>query len=60
MPGAGEGALREAPGEPGPLVAAIGPPFVAPENPVLRRVRCNRLLDQMLHSDSALQMRRTA
>ncbi len=60
MPEAGEGALREAQGEPGPLVAAIGPPVVAPESPVLRRIRGNRLLDQMRHSDSALQVRRTA
>jgi hypothetical protein len=57
---AGEGALLEAQGEPGPPVAAIGPPPVAPENPVLRRIRDNRLLDQMLHSDSVLQVRRTA
>jgi hypothetical protein len=60
MLGAGEGALREAQGEPGPPVAAIGPPSVAPENPVLRRVRDNRLLDQMRHSDSVLQVRRIA
>jgi hypothetical protein len=60
MPVAGEGALREAQGEPGPPVAAIGPQVVAPENPVLRRIRGNRLLDQMRHSDSALQVRRTA
>jgi hypothetical protein len=59
-PVVGEGALLEAQGEPGPPVAAIGPLHVAPENPVLRRMRDNRLLDQIRHSDSALQVRRSA
>ena len=59
-PAAGEGALLEAQGEPGPPVAAIGPLFVGPENPVLRRMRDNRLLDQIRHSDSVLQVRRSA
>jgi len=41
-------------------VAAIAPPPEAPEHPILTRVRGNRLLDQLRHSDSALQVRRTA
>jgi hypothetical protein len=54
------GAPLEAQGEPGPPLAAIGPPCFAPENPVLRRIRDNRLLDQIRHSDSDLQVLRTA
>jgi hypothetical protein len=54
------GALLEAQEEPCPPLAAIGPLHVAPENPVLRRMRDNRLLDQIRHSDSALQVRRSA
>ncbi len=60
MPVAGAGALLEAQGEPGSPVAAIGPLHFAPENPVLCRIRDNRLLDQIRHSDSVLQGRRSA
>mmetsp|Transcript_41001 Transcript_41001/g.85559 ORF Transcript_41001/g.85559 Transcript_41001/m.85559 type:complete len:1077 (-) Transcript_41001:1365-4595(-) len=44
----------------GPRATTIASPPCAPENPVLQRVRGNRLLDQMRHSDSTLQVRRTA
>jgi hypothetical protein len=59
-PMAGAGALVEAQGEPGTPVAAIGPPCFAPENPVLSRIHDNLLLDQIRHSDSDLQVRRSA
>jgi hypothetical protein len=36
------------------------PPSQAPEHPILTRIRGNRLLDQLRHSDSALQVLRTA
>jgi hypothetical protein len=37
---------------------SIGPSFAAPENSLLQRVRANRLLDQIRHSDSQQQVRR--
>ena len=48
-------------GRPGGVRAravSIGPPFLAPENSLLQRVRGNRLLDQIRHSDSQQQVRR--
>jgi hypothetical protein len=56
----GVGARSPARSGPGPQVAAIAPPPQAPEHPILTRVRGNRLLEQLRHSDSALQIRRTA
>ncbi len=41
-------------------MAAIAPSSVAPEHPILSAIRGNALLDQIRHSDSALQTRRTA
>ena len=38
---------------------AIGPSNIVPENSLLQRVRGNRLLDQIRHSDSQQQVRRT-
>ena len=48
-------------GRPGGVRAqavSIGPLFLAPENSLLQRVRRNRLLDQIRHSDSQQQVRR--
>ena len=55
-----EGAPSGERGGPGPRVAAVVPSDFAPEHPVLRAVRGNRLLDTVRHSDSAFQIRRTA
>ena len=60
MPQEGAGAFLQAQERPGPRAAAIGPPNFAPENPVLLRIRGNRLLDQIRHSDSTQQVRRIA
>jgi hypothetical protein len=38
----------------------MAPPNCASENPILFAIRSNRLLDQIRHSDSSLQVRRTA
>ena len=38
--------------------AAIAPPIIAQEHPILSAIRCNALLDQIRHSDSALQVLR--
>ena len=58
MPQEGAGAFLQAQERPGPRAAAIGPPNFAPENPVLLRIRGNRLLDQIRHSYSQQQVRR--
>jgi hypothetical protein len=60
MPLGGAGAFLSAQERPGPRAATIGPPNFAPENPILLRIRRNRLLDQIRHSDSKHQIRRTA
>ena len=56
----GEGASSSARRGPGPRVATIVPLTVAPELPILSAIRGNDLLDKIRHSDSALQIRRTA
>ena len=56
----GAGAFPSVQERPGPRAAAIGPLNFAPENPVLLRIRGNRLLDQIRHSDSTQQVRRIA
>ena len=59
----GAGAPLPERGGPGPRAASIAPPIHAPvigEYPVLRAIRSNRLLDLIRHSDSPLQIRRTA
>jgi hypothetical protein len=56
----GVGARSPARSGPRPQVAAIAPPPQAPEHLILTRVRGNHLLDQLRHSDSALQVLRTA
>jgi len=56
----GAGPLPSARGGVGPQAATIALPIRAPEHSILQRVRSNRLLDQMRHSDSALQVRRTS
>ena len=60
MPHRGAGASSSAQRRPGPRAAAIEPSNFAPENPVLHRIRGNRLLDQIRHSDSTQQVRRIA
>ena len=55
-----EGAPSGERGGPGPRMAAVVPSDSAPEHPVLRAVRGNRLLDTVRHSDSAFQIRRNA
>ncbi len=37
-------------------MAAIAPPIIALEHPILSAIRSNALLDQIRHSDSALQL----
>ena len=56
----GAGAFPSAQERPGPRAVPIEPPIIAPENPVLLRIRGNRLLDQIRHSDSTHQVRRIA
>jgi len=56
----GAGPPPPARGGAGPQAATIALPIRAPEHSILQRVRSNRLLDQMRHSDSALQVRRTS
>ena len=56
----GAGPLPSARGGAGPQAVAIAPPLRAPEHPILQRVRGNRLLDQIRHSDSPQQVRRVA
>ena len=55
----GEGTPPSARGGSGPRVATIVPSSGAPEHPILSAIRSNDLLDQIRHSDSALQVRRT-
>ena len=55
----GAGPFPSARGGAGPQAVTIALPIRAPEHSILQRVRSNRLLDQMRHSDSALQVRRT-
>ena len=56
------GAATPPHGRPGGGVRAravsIGPPFLALDHSLLQRVRGNRLLDQIRHSDSQQQVRR--
>jgi hypothetical protein len=56
----GAGAFPSAPESPGPQAVPIEPPIIASENPVLLRIRGNRLLDQIGHSDSTHQVLRIA
>ena len=58
MPHRGAGASSSARRGPDPRAAAIEPPSQAPEHELLQRVRRNRLLDQIRHSDSKQQVRR--
>jgi hypothetical protein len=55
----GKGTPPSARGGSGPRVATIVPSSGAPEHPILSAIRGNDLLDQIRHSDSALQVRRT-
>ena len=56
----GAGAFPSAQERPGPQAVPIEPPIIASENPVLLRIRGNRLLDQIGHSDSTHQVLRIA
>ena len=56
----GAGPPPSARGGVGPRAMTIASPSGAPENSILQRVRGNRLLDQIRHSDSALQVRRVS
>ena len=56
----GAGPPPPARGRAGPRAMTIASPSLAPEHPILQRVRSNRLLDQIRHSDSTQQIRRTA
>ncbi len=56
----GAGAFPSAQERPGPRAVPIAPLIIAPENPVLSRIRSNSLLDQIRHSDSTHQVRRIA
>ena len=56
----GAGLPPSARGGVGPRAMTIASPSGAPENSILQRVRGNRLLDQIRHSDSALQVRRVS
>ena len=60
MPPGGAGASLSAQERPGPRATTIESSNFAPENPVLTRIRRNRLLDQIRHSDSKQQVRRIA
>ena len=55
----GEGIPPSARGGSGPWVTTIVPSSGAPEHPILSAIRGNDLLDQIRHSDLALQVRRT-
>ena len=60
---AGVGAPPPERGGPGPPAVSIAPSISAPvilEHPVLQAIRSNKLLDLIRHSDSPLQIRRTA
>jgi hypothetical protein len=56
----GAGALSSTQREPCPRAAAMVPSNFASENPILFAIRSNRLLDQIRHSDSSLQVLHTA
>ena len=56
----GAGPPPSARGGVGPRAMTIASPSGAQENSILQRVRGNRLLDQIRHSDSALQVRRVS
>jgi hypothetical protein len=56
----GAGVLSSTQRGPGPRAVTMAPPNFASENPILFAIRCNRLLDQIRHSDSSLQVLRTA
>lgn len=56
----GAGPPPPARGGAGPRAMTIASPSRAPEHAILQRVRGNRLLDQIRHSDSILQVRRTS